>query len=121
VGERAAPDHRLLAPALLALVALLATSAFLATRESTAHALGQSYSRVLAALLIAGGPLSGWAIAILTGHLWGWIAGGLLVPATFFTMLPVGLWLRQRHTCWLILAFGPWVASGYLFGVAIWI
>jgi hypothetical protein len=101
-----------------AIVAVVALSAFAATREGTARLLGNRASFATVGG-IAMGPVIGWILAI-TG---GWVLTGLwsLVPATLFTVGPVALWAKNRGIGWLACAVAAWVASGYLYTVAMWV
>lgn len=65
------------------------------------------------------GPVNGWILAIgdrdVPAALWS------LIPATLFSLGPLTLWIRKHKLRWLAVAVGVWVASGYLYAVAIWV
>jgi hypothetical protein len=67
---------------------------------------------------IAAGPIAIWFHAVARG----WLpdALGLLIPGTIVWLVPAALYARTRKVVWLGGAGTGWVASGVLFGVAIW-
>jgi hypothetical protein len=104
---------------LIPIVAVLGISVCLATSDTTSGIVGAHTSIWLVAMMISTGPLSGWFLALQSAALPS--ALELLLPSTILCALPVAYWLRTRSTVTLWLASAPWVASGYLFSVAIWV
>jgi len=104
---------------LVAVMAVIAVSAYLASRESTAQILGGRPSLLTISGVISLGPLAGWILAARDGHafsaLWS------LLPATVFSVGPLLLWISTRKTLLLVIASAVWVVAGYFYSVAIWV
>lgn len=103
---------------LVTVAAVIAVSAFLASREITTSILGRP-SLISVTGFIALGPLAGWFLATRDGHvlsaLWS------LLPATILSVGPLILWYSSRRVVLLVVAAVAWVAAGYFYSVVIWV
>jgi hypothetical protein len=103
---------------LVTMVTVVAVSALLASLKSTAEILMNT--PILTTMVrIAIGPIIGWILAVERGEvlraLWS------LIPMTLFSTGSFILWMVRGKLGWLVLSAALWVASGYLYAVAIWV
>src|SRR5262245_31867235 len=85
---------------------------------ATTSARGEGGGRILmTALMILLGPISGWILAWLSGHVSH--ALGMLLPTTLLCVLSLAAYLRWRSAIALAVALLLWVTTGYLFGTSI--